>query len=136
MLLPDVIDKPLYYAHLSDFISCTRTFGHTGVLMALVLLAGIAMGRRAPVALAVGMATHVLLDCALDVMKGDAASSAWRAATWPLMGPGFTEIDRMSLATHLWGLVNVQVMVAEVLGAGLLWWSFRRKRVYETEAAR
>ena len=135
MLLPDVIDKPLYYAHFSDIISCTRTFGHTGVLIALVLLVGVLTGRRVLVALAVGMATHVVLDLVSDLISGDRASSAWRAATWPFMGADFTEIDRMSIATHLWHLVNLQVVVAEIFGAALLWWSVRRTRADGTGSA-
>jgi len=47
----------------------------------------------------------------------------------------FTEIDRMSIATHLWHLVNLQVVVAEIFGAALLWWSVRRTRADGTGSA-
>jgi len=50
MLLPDIIDKPLYYARVWPFISCTRTFGHTGAFLLLLLL--IAYWTRRPTLMA------------------------------------------------------------------------------------
>jgi hypothetical protein len=127
MLLPDVIDKPLYYARLSPFFSCTRTFGHTGLLIVVILLAGLAWRRRAVAALAVGMITHVILDCALDATAGG-ESSAFRAAAWPLMGVNFSAVYFSSVTEHAWRLVNIPIVVTEIIGAGLLWWEAKRVR--------
>src|SRR5438067_10478379 len=84
MLLPDVIDKPLYYAHISSFISCTRTFGHTGLFIAAVLVFAYVRRSSALLALGVGMITHVALDCLLDVLASD-ERSALTALTWPFL---------------------------------------------------
>ena len=44
MLLPDIIDKPLYYSRIWPFIARFRTFGHTGLL--LLVLLGAASARQ------------------------------------------------------------------------------------------
>ena len=89
MLLPDIIDKPLYYARLSDVFSCTRTVGHTGLLALALLVAGLLGRRRTLAALATGMFTHLLLDCVMDVVVGSTDRSAIRAALWPFLGVDF-----------------------------------------------
>jgi hypothetical protein len=116
MLLPDVIDKPLYYLRLSDYISCTRTFGHTGLAILLAMLVGVAFRKPAWLALSLGMATHVLLDCALDVFVGDGPSSTWIAVTWPLHGAQFAHVYIGSFAAHADLLLRSPVVVSELLG--------------------
>ena len=73
-LLPDLLDKPLYYGlvlatsrRAADLglISGTRTFGHTLLAALLVLLA--VRGRRGAM-VALGMATHLLLDLGGDLV--------------------------------------------------------------------
>ena len=124
MLLPDIIDKPLYYARISHFFSCTRTVGHTVLLVALVLaLAGLRRSKGLA-ALALGMSTHIVLDCALGGFSRD--SSAVVAAAWPLMGP-FVESYSASLVIHLRQLLVAPVMLAEVVGLALLVWEWRRR---------
>src|SRR5436190_18659350 len=70
-VLPDVIDKPLYYTRLFGLVTCTRTFGHTGLFL-LAVVAG-ALWTRSPVAraLALGAATHPILDGVLDLLSPD-----------------------------------------------------------------
>src|SRR4051812_43545813 len=70
-LLPDLIDKPLYYG-LSfatgksgtdlGLISGTRTFGHTALFLVLLALGSIIRRSRILAALALGTATHLLID--------------------------------------------------------------------------
>jgi hypothetical protein len=127
MLLPDIIDKPLYYARLSDVFSCTRTVGHTGLLALVLLLAGMLSRRRALAALAVGMTTHIILDCVMDAVVGSPESSALRAAVWPLMGVDFARVYLPSLTVHVERLVSMPILVTEVAGALLLAWEFRRR---------
>src|SRR5258708_4279712 len=63
-LLPDLIDKPLYYAlrlalgHPAWIVVGTRTFGHT-LLFVLLLFA--VLPRRIGAALSLGMLTHLSL---------------------------------------------------------------------------
>jgi hypothetical protein len=123
-LLPDVIDKPLYYSHLSPYVSCTRTFGHTGLLVLIVLIA--ARVRRSPMiaAMGIGMITHVLLDNALGLLSsGD--DSAWMALTWPLNT--FAIQTTSSLAEHLRDLWTGPIVVSEIVGFVLLVWEIRRR---------
>jgi len=127
MLLPDVIDKPLYYARLSEFFSCTRTAGHTGLLVLAVLLAGVLTKRRAIVALSIGMLTHVILDCFMDALLSSPDGSALRAAVWPLMGTHFARVYLPSVSVHLDRLINVPILVTETVGAILLIWEFLRR---------
>lgn len=127
MLLPDVIDKPLYYAHLTDFVSCTRTFGHTGLLVAVMLVAGIAAGARAWVALAVGAATHAVLDGALDLLSRE-RSSTWIAFTWPFLEGRFYAYPFKSPIDQIRNLVKLPVILSEIGGMLWLWWEFRRRR--------
>jgi hypothetical protein len=126
MLLPDLIDKPLYYAHISDIVSCTRTFGHTGLFVALVLI--LAYVRRSSIllALGLGMATHVALDCLLDLLASD-RGSALTALTWPFVQTHFS-IVHLSVADHLRRILVAPVLVSEAIGLGLLAWEYGRSR--------
>jgi len=136
MLLPDIIDKPLYYARFSDFISCTRTVGHTGLLCLIVFALGYALGRRALTAVALGMATHLALDFTADWWSPE-PSSTWVAITWPLYGAHFTDSYVPSVADHLRSLLAAQSIVPEILGIALLVWEVRRiKRTPSIEGRR
>jgi hypothetical protein len=130
MLLPDIIDKPLYYSGISDFISCTRTFGHTGLLCLAMFGLGRLLRKQAFTAVGLGMATHFVLDFVMDVWTGDASkadgpSSIGVAVLWPLRGPFV--VDRPTLAEHLHALLNGPVIVTEILGIILLAWVLSRR---------
>ena len=130
MLLPDLIDKPLYYARVSDFISCTRTFGHTGLLCLLIFGFGYLLRNRALVAVSLGMVTHFALDLAMDMMPGgesaiDGRSSLWTALTWPLHGGHFVQLYISSIGEHTGKLLNVPMILAELVGIVLLVRTFR-----------
>ena len=129
MLLPDIIDKPLYYARFSDVISCTRTFGHSGVLWIALLLIGWAIGRRWPIALALGMITHIILDFTLDLFSLGDPRVTWLALTWPLHGTQFATVYIPSLAEHTIRLLNVWMIAAELAGLGLVIRDYRAARL-------
>jgi hypothetical protein len=130
MLLPDLIDKPLYYAHLSSVISCTRTFAHTGVFLLIVLAFGLARRSRATTAVGVGIATHLALDCFLDgvnsVIQGGIGSGVI-AFVWPLLGWQFVVHDTTAW-NHLMTVLSLPVMVSEVIGGLLLAAEYLRSR--------
>ena len=128
MLLPDIIDKPLYYARFSDVISSTRTFGHSGLLWIVFLLLGWAIGRRWPIALAVGMITHIILDFTLDLLAASDPRITWLALTWPLNGAAFGKLYIASLAEHTSRLFSGWTLAAEVLGLGLVIRDYRTAR--------
>jgi hypothetical protein len=120
MLLPDLVDKPLYYARVWAFISCTRTFGHTGVLLLLILGAGHFARSRVLTALGLGVATHLLLDCLMDRFS---PGSAWIALTWPIFHRDFAH-DYSSIAGHLASLWAGPVVTTEIIGLGLIAWDY------------
>jgi hypothetical protein len=137
MLLPDLIDKPLYYARLSTFISGTRTFGHTGLFLGLVLLVAYAAHSRTWLAIAIGMATHGGLDCVIDAVAGRWPGAAFTALTWPILYRHFAPSDFRSPWEHLLSLWTEPIVVFEVIGLTLLAWEYwpprRRSRRSATE---
>jgi hypothetical protein len=128
-LLPDIVDKSLYYSHLLGQMPATRMYGHTGVL--LLALAGAAALARSRVlaALAAGMATHLAFDCLLD-FTATGPKGAWIAAVWPLAGP-FPAVSIPSIAAHLKRITVGPVIICEILGGLFIaWelWNARRPR--------
>ena len=139
-MLPDLIDKPIYYglaaitgrhAAAAGLFSGTRTVGHT-LLFCLVLVAfGTRSGRT--LALAAGVATHLLLDNVGDffVPASPPESSSLIALWFPAMGVRFPVATASSLAQHLWlKAVDPWVIGGELLGLALLlqaWWTSRAR---------
>jgi len=128
ILLPDLIDKPLYYSGLSSYFSCTRMFGHTAILT--IAVCGVAVLRNAPgmLALGVGMATHIVLDVAVEFLLDGGPGAAWIALTWPLHGLAFYRVT-FTLPEHIQRLTTVPTAVFEVLGLLLLLLERRRRKV-------
>lgn len=138
-VLPDFLDKPLYYAvslatgkHGAELalVRGTRAFGHTFLLVGLVWLAGRARGSDRLKALALGMATHPVLDFVSDY--GVAGwKTAWRgtAAFWPLTGWAFPASVHPRFIDHAAGVLLPYLLACEIVGAALLlraWLSARR----------
>ena len=87
-LLPDLIDKPLYYVPAwltgrrgaaAGILSGTHLFAHTGLFLVVLTVAGL-VTRSPPLrALAIGVATHLVLDfVGLSMSLG--------TLLWPLFG--------------------------------------------------
>mgnify|MGYP001612471770 CR=1 FL=1 len=126
-LLPDVIDKPLYYGMklltgLSavdiGLISGTRTFGHTGVLMIAFSALAALFGSRPAAALALGSATHLLLDALLDLSSG---GLPWEngvvvAILFPFAGFRFPITPHADATANAWSLVRPEILVTEIVG--------------------
>ena len=150
-LLPDLIDKPLYYGLAAatgrraaelGLISGTRTVGHTALLgLSLALL--LAAGRRGPQgrALLAGLATHWLLDLggeAAGLLLGplglggphpDVAGPPTIAAIlFPLLGARFPVMPYRTAGEHLASLRSVYNVAGELIGGGLLLSSWRAGR--------
>lgn len=129
-LLPDLLDKPLYYGAAwwtgrqggaIGLISGTHTFGHTGLF--LLTLTGIAVITRSSAAraLALGVATHYLLDVI-------GLSLDHHTILWPLCGWRFPFYPFSGLGQHLSTILRPVTLAGEVLGAAVLWWDHRRRR--------
>jgi len=141
-VLPDLIDKPLYYA-LSfatgrtgadlGLVSSTRSFGHT-LLFCLLLYA--VLPRKLGLPLLVGMVTHLFLDEAGDVFRiffpqeGPPRAGPGTAAAifFPLLGFHFPILPFSSAAEHIKGLVDAWTLTGEAIGAVLIFWNRARLR--------
>jgi hypothetical protein len=127
-LLPDLIDKPLFYGllwtegHADALIRGSRSVGHSGLfLLALIALAAIAR-RPSMWAVAAGVVTHLALDIAGELITGAAPdSSIWMAIFYPAFDGSFPKAHFRSMLEHLkLSAENFYVLSGEVAGAALL----------------
>jgi hypothetical protein len=84
-LVPDFIDKPLGKLGVSGFANNLHTIGHTLLVSACIILAGILLARRGDIRLVVlglGSITHPLID---------PTNSHPGVLFWPLFGTDFPE---------------------------------------------
>jgi hypothetical protein len=146
-LLPDLIDKPLYWGLVAftgkhgaelGLISGTRTFGHTAIFLS-VFIAIAWVFRRRPlgavfVALAWGIASHHLLDNFGDLpgtlfgpdVGGPSTLDGW---LFPLRGPHFPVSPFKNLGEQLLSASRLYVLFGEFLGAALLIDAWRTRRM-------
>jgi len=136
-LLPDLIDKPLFYGllfwegHADALIRGSRSIGHSGLFfLAVIALAAI---RRRPFvwAVAAGMATHLALDILGELVIGASPdSSIWLAIFYPAFDGRFPKANFSSMLEHLkLSAENLYVLFGEIAGGAILlraWW-VRRK---------
>jgi hypothetical protein len=158
-VLPDLVDKPLYYAlvaatgkHAAELglISGTRTLGHTilfGLLASLLL--GLRKGGGPARALLVGLATHWLLDLGGglfdDLLRSlgygldepdPGGPSTWAALFFPLLGLHFPINPAHSLLEHLFSQARLYRIAGELIGALILWRERRQTLAARAAAAR
>src|SRR5512140_1973867 len=127
-LLPDLIDKPLFYGllwsegHADALIAGSRSIGHSGLF--LLLLLAIALLARDPRAgaLFAGVATHLALDVlGALIMGADEETSIWLAILFPLLGWEFPKAQFSSMLEHLRiSAESAYVIAGEILGAAIL----------------
>jgi hypothetical protein len=129
-LLPDLIDKPLFYIPFwltgrrgaaAGMLSGTHLFAHTGLFLLALVIAAL-LTRSPPVrAVAIGVATHLVLDC-LGLSMG------LGTLLWPLLGWHFPAYPFKNLGQHLATILNPVTLAGELLGAAILWWDYRKAR--------
>ncbi|HXJ22499.1 MAG TPA: metal-dependent hydrolase [Polyangia bacterium] len=125
-LLPDLIDKPLYYIPLwvtgnrGGFLSGTHLFGHTGLFLLLLIVAAWIGHSRLLRAIAIGVATHFVLD--------NVGVSPDPTLLWPLLGWRFPPTPFRSLGHQLSTILNPIILAGELLGGAVLWWDWRKSR--------
>jgi hypothetical protein len=127
-LLPDLIDKPLFYipfwlthrrGEAAGLLSGTHLFAHTGLFL-LVLVIAARLTRSLPTrALAIGVSTHFALDIV-------GCSMGLRTLLWPLLGWHFPAYPFRNLGQHLSTILNPITLAGELLGAAILLWDWRR----------
>lgn len=129
-LLPDLIDKPLFYVPFwltgrrgaaAGILSGTHLFAHTGLFLLALVIAALLTRSLAVRAVAVGVATHLVLDCV-------GLSMGLRTLLWPLLGWHFPAYPFRNLGQHLATILNPVTLAGELLGAGILWWDYRKAR--------
>jgi hypothetical protein len=127
-LLPDLIDKPLYYipawltgrhGAAAGILSGTHLFAHTGLFLLVVAVTGAVTRSRPLEALAIGVATHFDLDFV-------GLSMNLATLLWPLLGWHFPTYPFRSLGEHLGTIFNPITFIGEALGAAILWWDYRK----------
>jgi hypothetical protein len=137
-LLPDLLDKPLWLVapklfagHQSPvaMLAGTRLFGHTLLLVGLMI--GLARVLRLPRlwAVSLGASTHLLLDLLGDLISGPPAN--WQGwLLWPAFGWRFPTGDGRDLAYHLRAVAEHRVyIVGEIVGGAILLVDFVRWRL-------
>ena len=139
-LLPDLIDKPLYYglswltgksgAELgaaTGLISGTRTLGHTAIfLMALALLC-FAKKSKTLAALVLGVVSHLVLDGCTAAIMGDPKHEFFQVVLWPYPNGLFPAYSYENLKDHLSFWQRPFLLYSELVGAALLLTRFRKK---------
>ncbi len=106
-VLPDLIDKPIHWAHLSPY---GRTVGHSVVTLLVLGLVYLMLRQRFPrlgvalVLILAGMATHLLADLVADLEGGlrftGYVFSAWYG--WPFTNPDQCDVHVFRVA-HAYG---------------------------------
>jgi hypothetical protein len=127
-LLPDLIDKPLFYVLLwtrgtaDPLISGSRSVGHSGLFFLAVLAVALIWRRPAAWALAAGVATHLLLDIGGELITGSRPeASIWIAILFPALGWRFPIAHFTTLSEHLrLTAENLYVVAGEIAGGAIL----------------
>jgi hypothetical protein len=126
-LLPDLIDKPLFYIPFwitgkrGELLSGTHLFAHTGIFLLLLIVAAlITRGERAR-AVALGVATHFVLDFA-------GLSMDLEMLLWPAFGWHFPAFPFRNLGQHLGTVLSPITLAGEIVGGAILLWDYWRAR--------
>jgi hypothetical protein len=129
-LLPDLIDKPLYYIPSwitgkrgteLGLIAGTHSFGHTGLFLVALTVVAMLLRRPSARALALGVATHLALD--IVGLSMDRAT-----LFWPLLGWRFTPFQHGGLGEHLLAVLHPVTLAGELIGAAIILWDLWRGR--------
>jgi hypothetical protein len=135
-LLPDLIDKPLFYALLwtrgtpHPLITGSRSIGHSGLFLIVLALAALISRRAEAWALAAGVVTHLLLDVGGELLTGARSdSSIWIAILFPALGWRFPVAHFDTLLEHLrLSAESLYVLAGEIVGGALLLRASRARR--------
>jgi hypothetical protein len=126
-LLPDLIDKPLFYipfwitGRRGELLSGTHLFAHTGLFLLALAIAALSTRSLLARALAIGVATHFVLDCV-------ALSMGLEMLIWPALGWHFPAYPFANLGAHLGTVLHPITLAGELLGGAILLWDWRKAR--------
>ena len=127
-LLPDLIDKPLFYIPFwltrggpTGILSGTHLFAHTGLFLIALVIAALITRSLLVRAVAIGVATHLVLDCV-------GLSMGLSTLLWPLLGWRFPAYPFRHLGQHLATILNPVTLAGELSGATILGWDYWKAR--------
>ena len=133
-ILPDLLDKPLSLIIAPEAFPADRIYGHTLVFALAILTVGLIVtrrgttGRRAAVALAVGVLVHLLLD------------GLWTTPEllfWPAFGTEFPPGEAQSVGELLRLVAASPILLTlEIVGLAYLVLLARRGRLGDPERRR
>jgi LexA-binding, inner membrane-associated putative hydrolase len=117
-VLPDLIDKPVFFCLSRCFPEAgweagKRGFAHT--LVFLLLLAAFSRARKSAAlwAITAGTATHLVLDVISKSTEGSStALGSLRVLFWPIAGWSFPTLSH--------GMHGIEIWTFELIGLGLL----------------
>jgi hypothetical protein len=130
-LLPDFIDKPLYYGlswatgkHGAELglISGTRTFGHTLIFLFLLSTGARISRSKVVLAISLGILSHLFLDSFGEFFQPHPLHAIFTHTPllWPLTGWAFPIIPFSNLGEHLATSTHPYIFYSEVIGLWLL----------------
>ncbi|MBI4925653.1 MAG: hypothetical protein HY843_06990 [Bdellovibrio sp.] len=137
IFLPDIIDKPLYYIPVfftgkwgAEFglISGTRTFGHTGLLLLLIVFLAILNKSKILTAIALGHMTHLALDNWIDRFNDISPVSAKFALFFPAYGFQFPIIPHGDKWRYLASYADSYILSCEAIGLLIILWDYWKWR--------
>jgi hypothetical protein len=129
-LLPDLIDKPLFYVPFwitgrrgaaAGILSGTHLFAHTALFLLVLALAALATRSLRLRAVAIGVTTHFVLDLV-------ALSMGLGTLLWPVFGWRFPVYPFRNLGQHLATILSPITLAGELLGAAILCWDYWKGR--------
>ena len=129
-LLPDLIDKPLFYIPFwltgrpggaTGILSGTHLFAHTGLFLLALVVAALISRARPLRAVAIGVATHFILDIV-------GLSMGLGTLLWPLFGWRFPVYPFKNLGQHLGTILSPVTLAGELCGAAILTWDYWKAR--------
>lgn len=138
-LLPDLIDKTLYYSLCFltgksgldlGLISGTRTFGHTGLFLIGLFLMAALTRSRVMIAIALGDLTHLLLDGISELASlfngGEFSMEIFQPLFWPFSGWAFPVSSYDNITFHLVEKLMPFIVITELIGIAFLLRDYRR----------
>lgn len=124
-LLPDLIDKPVFflmgvYAYFDHggWVPGKRGFAHTLLFLAILAVVGGLRRSRVLIAISIGVCTHLILDLFSKLPGSHGMRESLSVFLWPLMG---TDFPTLSYGMHGWVAIGF-----EFLGGVLLLFFLRK----------
>lgn len=137
-LLPDLIDKPLYYGQVLatgkrgyelGLFSGTRSIGHSMLFFLFLYLLAAYSKNKNIICLAIGVATHLILDNIPELFNEFDQYSSRIALFFPFYGWRFPVSGHNSMGEHFYSHLKPYDLLGEILGlCVLIYWYFSSKK--------